>query len=93
MEYEYTPGRYLRPGDKFRSSLGPYYVSDKGQVHRQATIGKFTFVDLVVDGAGNHILIARDGRGAQRTLIIHRNNPDASSGFVYRKYKISKVRK
>jgi len=63
-EYRYRPRSMLVPGDRFRVSGGPLYVTDDGKAISVADRGTYVFRRYCVQGAGRWIEAYRaDGAG------------------------------
>lgn len=92
--YEYRPGKFLEKGDFFRASQGPYFLCDSGRKVSMAVRGKLKFDSLVIDNNDNQIVYALSGLGSLLPLFVLKSDSSAvTEGFVYRPYKLTKVRK
>jgi len=67
-QYRYGPRSVLFPGDRFRASGGPVYVTDAGRVIPVADRGIFVFQRYCVQGAARWIEAQRGGGGG--TVIL-----------------------
>jgi hypothetical protein len=62
-QYQYGPRSVLAPGDRFRVSGGPFYVTDDGRKIPLADRGVFVFRRYCVQGAARWIEAGRADGG------------------------------
>jgi len=67
-QYRYGPRSMLVPGDRFRASGGPVYITDDGRAIPVADRGIFVFRRYCVQGAARWIEAHRNDGGG--TLIL-----------------------
>ncbi len=92
-EYRYGLRGVLVPGDRFRGSGGPVYVTDEGQIIPMYERGEFRFLRLCVRGASKWIEARQADRGGIAILWVGKPSRSPAVPNLRRKpYKISKVR-
>jgi hypothetical protein len=69
-QYRYGPRGVLVPGDRFRASGGPVYVTDDGKIIPMADRGTFTFRCFCVQGAAKWIEAYRGDGGGVAVLWV-----------------------
>jgi len=89
LEYRFGPRSILRPGDRFRTSGGPYYEGSR-RIAMTAK-GPFTFKRFCWNGDGEWIeALDRDGA---RCVLRLTAGPDLGCRLVNRPYVVtSKIR-
>lgn len=91
-EYRYGPRSVLQPGDRFRVSGGPVYVTDDGVEHVVAERGLFKFRRYCVQGAQKWIEGYPAGGGGVVVLWVGKAGKSPVEPNLKRKpYKIRKV--
>ena len=91
-EYRYGPRSILKPGDRFRVSGGPVYVTDDGVEHRIAECGTFKFRRYCVQGAQKWIeAVAADGSGTVVLWVGKAGKSPVEPNLKRKPYKIRKV--
>jgi hypothetical protein len=91
-EYRYGPRAVLKPGDKFRVSGGPVYVSDDGVEHNLADRGIFKFRRYCVQGAQKWIeASAADGSGTVVLWVGKACKSPVVQNLRRKPYKVRKV--
>jgi hypothetical protein len=70
--FQFGRQRLLRPGDRFRVTGGPYYVTDNGENIPMYERGVFVFEHYCVQGAAKWIDAYRDDGGGRVFLWVGR---------------------
>lgn len=92
-EYRVSARVVLRPGDKFRVSGGPYYLTASGEKIPLAVRGVCEFVGVTRDGSKTYIT-ARTKEGSAVLHVEGRRRNRTAPEVVCRPYKIkSKLRR
>lgn len=91
--YQYGPRSVLTPGDRFRATGGPVYVTAGGQKIPVADHGWFTFRRYCVQGAAKWIEASRTDGGIA-VLWVGKSGPSPTVPNLHRRpYRIcGKVR-
>lgn len=91
--YRYGPRSVLNPGDQFRASGGPVYVTDDGKTIPMADRGLFVFRRYCVQGAARWIEAYR-ADGGIAVLWVGKSSPSrAVPNLRRRPYRVTgKVR-
>ncbi len=93
-EYRYGPRSVLIPGDRFRATGGPVYVTDDGEKISMAERGVFVFRRYCVQGASKWIEAYRaDGGGVAILWMGKSGRSKTVPNLRHRAYRITgKVR-
>ena len=89
-QYRYGPRSVLVPGDRFRASGGPVYVTDEGEVIPMADRGVFVFHRYCVQGAARWIEAFRcDGGGIAVLWVGRPRRSPVVPNLLRRPYRIA----
>ncbi len=92
-QYRYGPRSVLIPGDRFRVSGGPVYVTDSGKVIPMYDRGEFVFQRFCIRGAAKWIEAYRaDGGGLAILWVGKAGRSRVAPNLRHRPYKITRVR-
>lgn len=88
--YRYGPRSVLLPGDRFRATGGPVYVTDDGRVIPVADRGVFVFRRYCVQGATRWIEAHRsDGSGTVILWVGKTSRSPAVPNLRRRPYRVT----
>jgi hypothetical protein len=90
--YRYSPRSVLVPGDRFRVSGGPVYVTDDGRKIPLADRGVFVFRRYCVQGASRWIEAHRADGGFAVLWVGKSGRSPTVPNLRRRPYRIRKVR-
>lgn len=91
-EYTYGKRGVLKPGDRFRVSGGPVYITDDGVEHRIADRGTFKFRRYFEQGAQKWIeATAADGSGTVVLWVGKACRSPVEPNLRRKPYKVRKV--
>jgi hypothetical protein len=91
-QYRYGPRSVLVPGDRFRATGGPVYVTDDGKLISMADRGQFIFRRYCVQGTARWLEAYRaDGSGLAILWVGKTSRSLAIPNLRRRPYRVTKV--
>ena len=92
-QYRYGPRSVLVPGDRFRATGGPVYVTDDGRAIPVADRGIFVFRRYCVQGAARWIEASRnDGSGMVILWVGKASRSRAVPNLRRRPYRLTRLK-
>ena len=93
-EFQYTPRRWIRKGDRVRISGGPIWIDAAGVRHRVGERGVFVFCFAAVDGKGRPYIVVSGKAGASVCLPLGEgaDNVYGVSGWHNEAYRVRRLR-
>jgi hypothetical protein len=95
LPFKYSPRITLHPGDIFRCSGGPYYMSKDGKKIMMGERGLFKYVNLAKNGIIASPYQPRNIDAVGRTVFIYTGEEKVSeaTGTHFCSHKIKRVKK
>ena len=88
VPFKYSPKVTLYPGDEFKCTGGPYYLTKTGKKINMGKHGIFRFVNSAKDG-----IMATSGKSGDSFIYMGETKISESTGTHFIAHKIRKCRK